>query len=48
MQLLFMVHCEIKKKEDISKYLPFCGIEGISIEHLIPILTFIDRLCKTP
>lgn len=36
-----------KKRDDFS-IIPFSGTDGITIEHLIPILVFIDKLVKKP
>jgi hypothetical protein len=36
-----------KKRDDFS-IIPSSGLDGITIEHLIPILMFIDKLEKKP
>jgi hypothetical protein len=35
------------KKEDNLSTIPHSGLDGITIEHLMPILMFIDKLKKS-
>jgi hypothetical protein len=37
-----------EKKRDDLLIIPSSGVAGITIEHLIPILIFIDKLEKKP